>query len=156
MRLDSELGLSDVLTGRGELDDLIINVAAGYLSVLPAGTIPPNPSELLGSEAMAHLLATVERRFDYVLLDTAPLLPVTDAVVLAAQTAGAIVVARSGVARKPQLEGAMRLLEAGDVTPLGIVLNDVPLAANSAYGSSYGSHRAALVEASASRASRPA
>lgn len=140
MRLDSELGLSDVLTGRGSLQDLVIDVAPGYLSVLPAGTVPPNPSELLGSEAMAHLLATVERQFDYVLFDAPPLLPVTDAVVLAAQAGGAIVVARSGAVRRPQLEAAIDILDAGEVTLLGIVLNDVPMTRNEAYAGYYSSH----------------
>lgn len=125
LRIDSELGLSDVLTGRGSLQDLIIDVAPGALSVLPAGTVPPNPSELLGSESMQHLLATVERQYDYVLLDAPPLLPVTDAVILAAQTGGAVVVSRSGVVRRQQLATALKALESADVTLLGVVLNDV-------------------------------
>ena len=145
MGLDSQLGLTDVLTGRGSLHDLTIEVDS-HLSVLPAGTVPPNPSELLGSEAMAHLLATVERQYDYILFDTPPLLPVTDAVVLAAQTGGAIVVARSGVVRRPQLETALALLETGSVTLLGLVLNDVPTSRTGGYGNYsgyYSSHEAA-------------
>ena len=138
MKLDSELGLSDVLTGRGSLKDLTIDVDS-HFAVLPAGTVPPNPSELLGSEAMAHLLATVERQYDYILFDTPPLLPVTDAVVLAAQTGGAIVVARSGVVRRPQLEAALDLLEAGSVTLLGLVLTDVPSTRTGGYGG-YGAY----------------
>lgn len=137
MGLDSELGLSDVLTGRGTLPHLVINVAP-HLAVLPAGTVPPNPSELLGSEAMAHLLATVERQYDYVLFDTPPVLPVTDSVVLAAQTGGAIVVARSGIVRRPQLEAALGLMDAGEVTLLGVVLNDVPTGPGGGYGYSQG------------------
>ncbi|MWD30340.1 polysaccharide biosynthesis tyrosine autokinase, partial [Aquicoccus sp. SCR17] len=73
--LDDELGLSDVLTGRADLNDVLLSV--DDLSVLTAGTVPPNPSELLGSEAMAELLALVEAHFEYVLLDAPPLLPVT-------------------------------------------------------------------------------
>lgn len=126
MRLDSEFGLTDVLTGREALEDMIIDVIPGSLSVLPAGTVPPNPSELLGSDAMAHLLATVERRYDHVLFDAPPLLPVTDAVVLAGQTAGAIVVARSGKVKRPEFESAAALLDSGSVSLLGVVLNDVP------------------------------
>lgn len=126
MRLDNEFGLTDVLTGRGKLDEMVIDVIPGSLAVLPSGTVPPNPSELLGSEAMAHLLATVERQYDHVLFDAPPLLPVTDAVVLAGQTAGAIMVARSGKVKRPDFEQATRLLNAGSVTLLGVVLNDVP------------------------------
>lgn len=123
--IDSELGLSDVLTGRGSLQDLIINVGPGNLGVLPAGTVPPNPSELLGSEAMQHLLATVERQYDYVLLDAPPLLPVTDAVILAAETGGAVVVSRASTVRRHQLAAALNALESADVALLGVVLNDV-------------------------------
>lgn len=137
MRIDGELGLTDILTGRGKPADLIIDVAPGYLAVLPAGTVPPNPSELLGSEAMGNLLEALEERYDYVLLDTPPLLPVTDAVVLAAQTGGAIVVARSGQVRRPQLEAALGILDAGDVTVLGTVLNDVPAKQSAYYGGYY-------------------
>lgn len=134
MGLDSELGLSDVLTGRGSLQDLVVEVVPGSLSVLPAGTVPPNPSELLGSEAMAHLLARVERQFDHIIFDSPPLLPVTDAVVLAAQTGGAVMVARSGVVKRPQFESSLRILESGAVTLLGVVLNDAPADASGGYG----------------------
>ncbi|OCL31809.1 hypothetical protein BCR15_08820 [Tessaracoccus lapidicaptus] len=134
LRIDSELGLSDVLTGRGSLHDLIIAMPPGHLSVLPAGTVPPNPSELLGSEAMQHLLATVERQYDYVLLDAPPLLPVTDAVILAAQTGGAVVVSRSGSVRRQQLATALSALESADATLLGVVLNDVPSLRADSYG----------------------
>ncbi|AQX17316.1 hypothetical protein BKM78_13095 [Tessaracoccus sp. T2.5-30] len=137
LRIDSELGLSDVLTGRGSLQDLIIDVAPGYFSVLPAGTVPPNPSELLGSEAMQHLLATVERQYDYVLLDAPPLLPVTDAVILAAQTGGAVLVSRSGTIRRQQMAAAIGMLDAANATILGVVLNDVPASLSSTYGYDY-------------------
>ena len=148
MGLDSELGLSDVLTGRGSLQDLTIQVAP-KLSVLTSGTVPPNPSELLGSQAMANLISEAESQYDYVLFDTPPLLPVTDAVVLGAQTGGTIVVSRSGVVRRPQLESALELMNAGEVTLLGIVLNDVPASSGSGYGS-YGGYYTSHVQKSKS------
>ncbi len=139
MGLDSELGLTDVLTGRGNFEDLVIDVVPGTLTVLAAGTVPPNPSELLGSDAMAHLLAKVERQYDHVLFDTPPLLPVTDAVVLAGQTAGVIMVARSGQVRRPEFHSAVGLMEAGSVKLLGVVLNDVPTNSSGSYtGYGYG------------------
>ncbi len=148
MRLDSELGLTDVLTGRGSLDDLKIDVIPGFLSVLPAGAIPPNPSELLGSEAMAHLMATAEREYDYVLFDSPPLLPVTDAVVLAAQAGGAIVVSRVERVKKPQLASALQVMEAGNVRLLGMVLNDVPMTRDGTYEGYYSSYHPVVAEAS--------
>lgn len=130
MHLDSELGLTDVLTRRGTLADLAIP-ASTNLWVLPAGTIPPNPSELLGSEAMAKLLNLVERQFDYVIIDTPPVIPVTDAVVLASQTGGIVLVTRGGVTRKAQISETIGILDAGNATVLGVVLNDVELRSKS-------------------------
>ncbi|PNL18402.1 polysaccharide biosynthesis tyrosine autokinase [Micrococcus sp. FDAARGOS_333] len=134
--LDDELGLSDVLTGRADLNDVMLSV--DDLSVLTAGTVPPNPSELLGSEAMAELLALLETHFEYVILDAPPLLPVTDAAILSHQAGGAVVVARSGVARQNQLTEALSTLEAADASVYGIVLNDVPVSQIDGYFQYYG------------------
>lgn len=125
MRLDNGLGLSDVLTGRAHFQQVMIPVNTN-LTVLTSGTVPPNPSELLGSGAMSQLLAMVEQQYDYVLFDAPPLLPVTDAVVLAKQTAGAIVVARSGMVRTHQVEAALALLDAVDAEVLGFVITGGP------------------------------
>ena len=133
--LDDELGLSDVLTGRADLNDVLLSV--DDLSVLTAGTVPPNPSELLGSEAMAELLALVEAHFEYVILDAPPLLPVTDAAVLSHQAGGAVVVARAGVARQNQLTEALSILEAADASVYGVVLNDVPVSQIDGYSQYY-------------------
>lgn len=152
MQLDSELGLTDVLTRRGTLADLAIP-ASTNLWVLPAGTIPPNPSELLGSDAMRKLLTLTEREFDYVIIDTPPVLPVTDAVIVASQTGGAIVVSRANIARRSQVESAIGLLEAGHATTLGVVLNDANLKSRSdryGYYSEYTN-----VEATGSLSARP-
>ena len=133
--LDDELGLYDVLTGRADLNDVLLSV--DDLSVLTAGTVPPNPSELLGSEAMAELLALVEAHFEYVILDAPPLLPVTDAAVLSHQAGGAVVVARAGVARQNQLTEALSILEAADASVYGVVLNDVPVSQIDGYSQYY-------------------
>ena len=136
MGLDGFMGLSDLLGGRGSLTALAIEAAPG-LTVLPAGTVPPNPSELLGSDAMKHLLSAAEARYDHVLFDSPPLLPVTDSVVLASQTSGAILVARAGMVRRQQLDAALDILKAGEVPALGMVLNDVEDTA-AGYGAYYG------------------
>lgn len=153
--LDGEVGLSDVLTSRASLQDATI-LAAPNLAVLPAGTVPPNPSELLGSEAMANLLERVEEQYDYVLFDSPPLLPVTDAVVLAAQTGGAILVTQSGTVKRQQLEAAIGILEAGDVTLLGLVLKDVPIDTRHHYYSAYYSSHPAEKPAPAAKPGRRA
>lgn len=141
MRIDAELGLTDVLTGRASFADLVISSGPGRLDVLPAGSIPPNPSEMLGSDAMAQLIASVERHYDYVLFDAPPLLPVTDAVVLSAQTGGAILVSRSGVAKRAHVEEAVDILASSQASLLGVVLNDVAERSREVYQGYYAEAR---------------
>ncbi len=94
--------------------------------MLACGPIPPNPSELLQSKAMETLLAQLRAEFDVVLIDAPPLLPVTDAALLAAQADGALLVVRHGRTSKDQLSHAVERLDAVDAKTLGIVLNLVP------------------------------
>lgn len=124
LKLDSELGLSDVLSRRGNLSDLTI-LADDNLWVLPAGTVPPNPSELLGSLSMEKLLQVAEREFDHVIIDSPPVLPVTDATILASKAGGAVLVARADMVRKNQLESALEQLSTGQAEVAGIVVNDL-------------------------------
>lgn len=146
LQLDNELGLTDILTKRGTLADLAIP-ASSNLWVLPSGTIPPNPSELLGSIAMSQLLSLAEREFDYVIIDTPPVIPVTDAVVVASQTGGAILVSRAGVTKRSQIQSSIELLESGMAPTVGLVLNDAePRSKEDRYGyySSYSSQESPL------------
>lgn len=124
--IEGGVGLSDVLAGRVELTDALQRWGSGKLFLLPAGTVPPNPAELLGSRAMATVLAELRSVFDFVLVDAPPLLAVTDAAVLARQATGAIFVAASGSTRKPQLENAVKSLAAVDARVLGAILTKVP------------------------------
>lgn len=142
MRLDAELGLSDVLAGRALFADLVISAGPGRLDVLPAGSIPPNPSEMLGSDAMGQLLSAVERHYDYVLFDAPPLLPVTDAVVLSVQTGGAILVSRSGIVKRAHIEEAIGILASSHSSLLGVVLNDVAERSDELYQGYYSAARA--------------
>lgn len=119
------VGLVDVLIGRAKLDDVLQKVLDGHLTVLPAGAIPPNPTELLGSRAMASLMDELRQRFDVVVLDTPPLLPVIDAAVLAPLTDGAIVVSRCRRTTRAQLDAAVGALDAVGARALGVVLTCV-------------------------------
>jgi tyrosine-protein kinase len=103
--------------------------------VLACGPIPPNPSELLQSNAMEKLLAELRDDFDIVILDAPPLLPVTDAALLAAQADGALVVVRHGKTTRDQLRHAIERIEAVDAKPIGVVIN---LAPSRRTGKSYG------------------
>jgi len=123
--IDGAVGTTSVLIGKVSLHDAIQTVDGG-LSVLACGPIPPNPSELLQSKAMDNLLKQLRAEYDVVLLDAPPLLPVTDAALLAAQTDGALVVVRHGKTTRDQLEHAIERLDAVDGKALGVVINMVP------------------------------
>lgn len=135
--LDGAVGLSDLLIGRAEFDDLVQPWGRGGVDVLPAGRIPPNPSELLGSTAMVELLAQLEERYDYVLFDAPPLLPVTDAAVLAGHAAGAILIVAAGRTRKAHVRATVAALDKVSVVPVGVVLTMLPAKGPDAYGYGY-------------------
>lgn len=119
-------GLSDVLIGRAELADVLQPWGdTGNLYLLPAGSIPPNPSELLSSQAMQMLVKELSRSA-LVLIDAPPLLPVTDAAILTARCDGAIVVISAGKTRTDELEKALGNLQKASGHAIGIVLNRVP------------------------------
>ncbi len=123
MGMEGAAGLTTVLIGRAEFGDVVQEWGAGDLHVLPSGQIPPNPSELLDSPAMTQLLEFLEQRYDYVILDTAPLLPVTDAAILSRLAMGTIVVANARRVRRHQLADALGFLGQVEGRVLGVVLN---------------------------------
>lgn len=135
--MDETLGLTDVLVGRAGVDDVLQSVGES-VQILGAGTLPPNPSELLGSEAMTSLLRRLEDQFDYVLVDSPALLSVTDAAVLSRQTDGAIVVVWGGVVRREELGRALNALRIAGADLLGFVLNRTPNSSTNTHG--YYSH----------------
>jgi capsular exopolysaccharide synthesis family protein len=131
--IEGGAGLTDVLIGRTRLGDVMLPWGKRSLYVLPAGKIPPNPSELLGSQQMHTLLEVLERDFDVVLCDAPPLLPVTDAAILAKATSGAIIVVAAGRTNKHQLTGAVDALETVGAKIVGLVLTMVPTRGPDAY-----------------------
>src|SRR6478735_8306035 len=116
---EGSVGLTDVLVGRVQVDDVLQPFGRTGLRLLGAGPIPPNPSELLGSANMEQLVADLAERFDYVLIDAPPLLPVTDAAVLSTIVVGA------GVAQREHVRRALESLEAVNGSLLGLILNRV-------------------------------
>lgn len=124
--LERVVGLSNVLAGQVPLEDAVQQWGNNDFHVLASGSIPPNPSELLGSHNMHDLLRVVERDYDMVILDTPPLLPVTDAAVLAAQADGAVMVVRHGKTKRSQVEAAVRSLDVVGARLLGSVLTMTP------------------------------
>lgn len=131
--LEGAAGLTTVLIGRASVADVIQPWGNGLLHVIPSGQVPPNPSELLGSKAMATLLDQLVDQYDIVLVDTPPLLPVTDAAVLAKSVGGVLVVVGSGKVNRHQLGESLGALEAVQAHTLGIVVNREPRKRASTY-----------------------
>ena len=132
--LKSRPGLSELLAGLGK--DMAIPTVQSIpgLSVLPAGTTPPNPSELLGSKAMGVCIELWRQEYDFVLLDGAPLLPVTDSVSLHALADASILLVRSGLAEKPQVRRSFLMLTQRADHLVGIVINGLRSNSDSYYG----------------------
>ena len=122
MGMEGSVGLTNVLIGQAELLDVLQPFGDSTLQVLGAGQIPPNPSELLGSETMARLIGTLEEMFDYVVIDAPPVLPVTDATVLSTLTGGVVVVTGCGVVNREHLTRSLDALRGVK----GIVVNRAP------------------------------
>ncbi|MDF2576452.1 MAG: chromosome partitioning protein, partial [Agromyces sp.] len=140
--IEGGAGLTDVLIGRARLSDVMLPWGNRSLYVLPAGKIPPNPSELLGSKSMRQLLEALERDVDIVLCDAPPLLPVTDAAILANATSGAILVVSAGHTNRHQLSGAVDALNTAGAHIAGVAMTMVPTRGpdSYAYGYGYGSY----------------
>jgi non-specific protein-tyrosine kinase len=145
--VEAAAGLTSVLIGAAGLEDVLQpwgegRFGSGAVDVLPSGPIPPNPSELLGSRGMADLVVRLTEIYDIVLIDAPPLLPVTDAAVLASRADGTLLVVRIGRTRREQVRRAMETLRAVDARVLGTVLNMVPIKglAGRGYGGYYGGY----------------
>ena len=115
-------GLAEYLSGAVELKDVMRFLPDHNLTVIHAGSAPTNPAELLGSTAMRRLLDQLRTRFDRVLLDTPPVLPLADVAVLAPLVDGTLMVVRAGVTPKPAIENALRAFDSSRL--LGVVLNE--------------------------------
>ncbi|MGN5734296.1 polysaccharide biosynthesis tyrosine autokinase [Arthrobacter psychrochitiniphilus] len=135
--LESNAGLTTALIGQADVQDLMQPWGMNQLHVLTSGRIPPNPSELLGSDEMKHLILRLEQAFDAVVIDAPPLLPVTDAAVLAQQVGGVVLVIGCHSAKKPQVEKAIETLDLVDADVLGVVLNRLPVKGPDAYSYTY-------------------
>jgi receptor protein-tyrosine kinase len=137
--LVDNVGLTTVLAGQASVDDALQVHAESGLSVLASGAVPPNPAELLQSRAMQDLLDLLRDRFAVIVIDAPPLLPVTDAALLASEADGAVIVVRHGQTTKEQLRGAVDRLAGVDAQMLGVVFNMIPeRGAGYGYGYGYG------------------
>lgn len=123
--ISAEKGLSNVLAGFEKPDDCVIKTSTDNLDCLVAGPIPPNPAELISSEAMLEFIKYVDGIYDYVFFDTPPINIVTEAVLLSEYVTGVLLVVRQKYTMYKMVERAMTALNFADAKILGFILNDV-------------------------------
>lgn len=131
-RISNESGLAELLLHKKTMED----VAWKYndnLTLIPAGKIPPNPSEMLGSKAMGTFLDEMKKHFDYIIIDTPPLGAVTDAQILSTKVDGTILVVKAGSTKKDVVMNSVNLVKKVNGNLIGTVLNGVDNTKNKYY-----------------------
>lgn len=131
--LPKDIGLTTALMGTTPLAEAIQSWGSDRLFVLTSGQVPPNPSELLGSEEMKDLVVRLRRDFQTVIIDSPPLLPVTDAAVLSQHVDGVALVIGAEKIKHQELAKSLRMLVMVDATLLGVILNRLPAKGPDAY-----------------------
>jgi succinoglycan biosynthesis transport protein ExoP len=135
LRLEGGKGLSEVLTGYFTLDEVTqTHETLTTLDVIPSGTVPPLPADLLGSDQMTEVVRQLRERYDYVIFDTPPMLSVTDPAIVAAQADGMVLVIRQGYCTRRMLARAAEILRELDVKVYGFVFNGVDASLPEYYG----------------------
>ena len=132
--LGPRIGLSNVLTGGATLQEATFRSSLlPNLYILPAGTPPPNPAELLASGQMAEILSVLRESYDHIVVDTPPTLSVTDAVVLSPSADAVVLVIRCGQTTKPALRRSREILSQVNARVSGVLLNAVDLSSPDYY-----------------------
>ncbi len=134
----ANVGISNMFASDETVDNVLVQTDVENLWLIPAGPVPPNPSELLASSKMDIILRELHNRFDYVLVDTPPVMPVTDPSVLASKVDGVILIIDSGEVSPQICKEAKVRLEQACAHIVGVVLNKVDIASHSYHGSGYG------------------
>lgn len=130
-------GLSNVLCGFSSFDDAVRKNVRPNLDCLTSGELPPNPSELLVSDEFKKFIAEVSCRYDYVILDTPPMIVVTDALVVAKEATGLVLVLRKGISTYSMMDKIVNNVSQTSVTVLGAVFLDSETKKNSPYKYTY-------------------
>jgi capsular exopolysaccharide synthesis family protein len=125
VRFEKQKGLSTFLSGGGNLAEFIKRTPIPYLSILPCGPTPPNPSELISSDSMRVMLDFLVKRYKYILIDSPPLITVSDSLILSTMVDGVILVARSRKSKGETLRRAFHNLSSVRARVLGVILNDL-------------------------------
>ena len=136
-KISNSAGLTNVLLGEASSESAICLINNG-LSVLPAGTLPPNPAEVVGSQRMKDFLHEMENRYDYIVIDTPPVLAVTDGQIVSSIADGVLLVVESKKTPKDSVLKAKDLLQNVNANILGIILNKCEISNKRGYGYYYG------------------
>ncbi len=123
--LSNRMGLTSVLSGQAEMDEVVRESYIPNLNLITSGPIPPNPSEMLASKRMTKLLDDLKERFDVILIDAPPILAVTDSQIVATKSDGVILVIDSGKVKRDMAIKAKANLEHVKARILGVVLNNM-------------------------------
>lgn len=123
--IKTNLGLADLIGNGSAVDDALLNIGIDNLTILPAGKIPRNPAELLGSQKMKSFVAQIRARYDYVIIDTPPIIPVTDAGLVGAHTDGVIMVIQANRTQKGVVKHGQNLLRQAHAKMLGYILTNI-------------------------------
>jgi len=125
LSVPKDIGLTDYLVGEADFDTVICPTSMDSLFVIPCGTIPPNPAELLGSKKMRGFVEQCEGLFDYIIYDSPPIASISDASVLASMVSHVILIVRADGIDRNHIARAKEQLETVRAKILGVVLNDV-------------------------------
>lgn len=123
--IKAENGLADLVSNGTNIDDALLNIGVDNLTILPAGKIPSNPAEIMGSSKMRNLVAALRGKFDFVIFDTPPVIPVTDAGLLGAQADGVIMVVKAGKTQKGIVSHSEGILKQAQAKLLGYILTNI-------------------------------
>jgi capsular exopolysaccharide synthesis family protein len=124
-KVGRQRGLSNPILGDEDYDNIIQETEIPNLFILPCGPLPPNPAELLMTKRFETVLAELGKRFSKIILDSPPLQPVTDAVVLAKRSEAVILVARAGSTIRDDIQRSARMIRTVGGPIFGVVLNEL-------------------------------
>ena len=138
--IPNDVGVSTVLTGGNKLEDALQQFEDSNLWILPSGPVPPNPAELVGSDRMADVCTELAKNFDHIVIDSPPVLAVTDATIMAGLVDGVVLIAESGRTHRAALMRTRAILENAGARILGVVLNKLDMRRDNHYGYGYGNY----------------
>jgi capsular exopolysaccharide synthesis family protein len=124
--LNPEIGLAEILSDGANVDDAFIKISGiENLTILPSGKMPKNPAELIGSMKFKNLLSQLKEKYDYIIIDTPPIIPVTDAGLIGSEVDGVIMVIQAGRTQKGVIKHGESLLHQANAKLLGYIVTNI-------------------------------